>query len=82
MRASVCSTCQELNAPDTLHCTRRTNPMRAQTAYNAVPQEELNARLLTVIAVLARNGLMDEAAQQIHEAGLGPTLQDVARATR
>ena len=76
----ACPTCGELNTGNATYCTRCTNPLDTRIAHEEQSRREHNdALLLKVVEVLVQKGLLDEAADVVHNAGLGPRLQALAQ---
>jgi hypothetical protein len=82
MMPRSCPTCNELNTASNQYCTRCTAVLDITTAYNtAQQQEQTHAVMLRVLEVLVKKGLLDEAADEVHRAGLGPALKTLASNT-
>lgn len=75
-----CPTCSELNTGNATHCTRCTNPLDTKTLHEQqATRDHKDALLFKVVEVLVSKGLLDEAADIIHNAGLAPKLQTLAQ---
>src|ERR1700693_1285481 len=80
LRPIECRICKELNQPKTDYCTKCGAVLDLAKAYEHQRVHQLKDEVvLKLFKVLVQRGLIDEAAQEIHDAGLGPTLQQLAR---
>lgn len=74
-----CTICQETNPQTARFCLRCNNPLDPKAAYeNQQTSTQTQTLLLQLCKVLVEKGLLDEAADQIHKAGLGPALKALA----
>jgi integrase/recombinase XerD len=74
-----CPVCQELNVPTATLCARCTQPLDVMAVQEAHQHaQDTTALLLQLCKVLVEKGLLDEAASQIHQAGLGHALKALA----
>lgn len=77
-----CTICQEHNMGTAEYCVRCTQPLNETVAYHAHQEaEDTSALLLQLCKVLVDKGLLDEAATQVHDAGLGRALKALAAKT-
>jgi len=75
----ACYRCKALNPPAALHCVQCTSILDERAAYQERGRlDQTNAVLAALVQLLAKRGLLDEAADGIHEAGLGMALQALA----
>jgi integrase len=81
LRPVRCTVCGELNPPRTDWCTKCGAVLNLRKAY--VQQQAHTLKddvVLHLVKILVQNGLLDQAAQTIHEAGLGSALKQLATA--
>ena len=75
-----CLSCHEMNPIEGKHCMRCGRLLDVQTAYEVAQRERLKDDILLRLAsLLLTRGMADDAAKIIHDAGLGPTLQELVR---
>lgn len=77
LAARRCTICTEPNPPTAVFCIRCSNGLD-ERATAATPTSDAQALLLQLCEVLVRQGLLDEAAAQVHNAGLGAALKALA----
>jgi integrase len=76
----ACGICQELNPPRSDYCQRCRAVLNLSKAYEHQQLHDLKEELFTqMFKVMVEKGLVDDAAGAIHIAGLGTTLQRLAR---
>lgn len=79
LQTRECPRCKTLNAPNAPYCIRCAGIMDEQQAYAApAAQAETQALLVQLCRVLVEKGLVDDAADQVHAAGLGSVLKALA----
>jgi integrase/recombinase XerD len=79
LQPRACPRCKELNTPSNTYCTRCAGILDMATVYQATAgQQDTNAIVLRLVELLTRKGLLNEAADAVHAAGLAPALQALA----
>jgi len=80
LRATKCYQCGELNPTRAEYCTRCNAILDLKRAYEHQQLHDLKEDLITrLFKVMVENGLIDDAAREIHDAGLGTTLKRLAQ---
>lgn len=80
MKPIECRICNELNPPGTPYCTKCNAVLDMKKAYEHQRVHELKDELfVNLFKMLVEKGLVDEAATEIHDADLGPTLKRLAQ---
>lgn len=80
LRAAKCYRCGELNASLTEYCTHCNAVLDLKRAYEHQQLHDLKEELFTrMFKVMVEKGLVDDAAREIHDAGLGATLKRLAQ---
>ena len=75
-----CRVCGELNQPKTEYCQRCGAVLDLKKAYEHQQLHQLKDEVfLNLFRILVQKGLVDDAAKEIHEANLGPTLKRLAQ---
>ncbi|HEY4360278.1 MAG TPA: tyrosine-type recombinase/integrase [Bryobacteraceae bacterium] len=75
----TCPSCTMLNQPTTPYCVRCNTVLdEAKLRQDLAGRSTNNAVILQLCKLLAEKGLLDEAATQIHDAGLGEALRVLA----
>jgi integrase/ribosomal protein L40E len=75
-----CTICGDLNPPRAEYCQRCRAVLNLTRAYEHQQLHDLKEDLFTsMFKLLVEKGLVDEAARQIHDAGLGMTLKRLAQ---
>jgi integrase len=83
LKPILCVVCQELNAPGTDYCTKCNAVLNLKKAYEHQQVHNLHDDVtMTLFKILVDNGLIDEAAKAVHDAGLGTALQRLANHQR
>lgn len=81
LRPVSCHNCQELNPARTEYCTKCGAVLDMKKAYEHQQLHDAKEQLFTsMFRLLVEKGLVDEAAAQVHDAGLGRVLQRLAEA--
>ena len=80
LQPRACPRCKELNTPSNTYCTRCAGILDLASAYQATAQQQdTNAIALRLIELLTKKGLLNEATDAVHEAGLSHTLRALAQ---
>ena len=80
LKPMECRICGELNQPKTEYCVKCGAVLDMKKAYEHQTLHNLKDELfLNLFKILVEKGLVDEAAKEIHEAGLGQKLQRLAQ---
>lgn len=80
LKPTTCRICSELNPPATEYCTKCGAVLDLKKAYEHQRVHELKDELfVNLFKMLVEKGLVDEAATEIHDANLGPTLKRLAQ---
>ena len=79
LQTTACTRCGSLNALETSHCTTCALPLNVSVAYNPPDTATLVLRLAKV---LVEQGLLDRAADEVHDAQLGMALSQLRNACR
>lgn len=75
----ACKICGQLNAPKAEYCQRCTAVLDLKRAYEHQQLHDLKEQLFTnMFKLMVDRGLVDEAAREIHDAGLGSVLKRLA----
>ncbi|MDQ6891106.1 MAG: site-specific integrase [Acidobacteriota bacterium] len=75
----TCTVCGELNLPKTDYCVKCGAVLNLTKAYEHQQTHQLKDDILmSLVRLLVERGLVDDAAKQIHDAGLGETLRRLA----
>lgn len=75
----TCSRCTHLNPTSAPYCLNCNNVFDEQAVLqDRAATEMTNTLVLQLFEVLVKQGLLDQAADQVHQAGLGPALQALA----
>jgi hypothetical protein len=83
LRPITCRICGETNAPNTDYCTRCNAVLNLKKAYEHQQLHDMKEELVTqMFKVMVERGLVDEAAREIHDAGLGDVLKQLAQHAR
>lgn len=76
-----CRICKELNPPKSEYCQKCHAVLDLKKAYEHQQLHDLKEELFArMFKVMVERGLVDEAAREIHDAGLGDTLKRLAGA--
>jgi hypothetical protein len=79
LQTVTCSICGETNAPRTEYCTKCSAVLDLKKAYEHQQLHDLKEDLFArMFKLLVERGMIDEAAREIHDANLGPTLKRLA----
>lgn len=82
LRASKCYRCEELNASLAEYCTRCGAVLDLRKANEHQQLHDMKEELFTrMFKLMVEKGLVDEAAREIHDAGLGSVLKRLAQHT-
>lgn len=80
LRAGTCYRCGELNASLADYCTKCGAVLDLKKAYEHQQLHDLKEQLFAnMFKVMVGRGLVDEAAREIHDAGLGDVLKRLAQ---
>jgi hypothetical protein len=80
LRPITCRICGEANTPRTEYCTRCNAVLDLKRAYEHQQLHDLKENLFAnMFKLMVDKGLIDEAAREIHDAGLGETLKRLAK---
>jgi len=80
LRATKCYRCGELNANQAEYCTKCMAVLDLKKAYEHQQLHDLKDDLFAkMFKLLVERGMVDEAAKEIHDAGLGSTLKRLAQ---
>lgn len=80
LRAGKCHRCGELNASLADYCTKCGAVLDLKRAYEHQQLHDLKEQLFAnMFKLMVDKGLIDEAAREIHAAGLGETLKRLAK---
>ena len=80
LKPIACQICNELNPPGADYCTKCNAVLNMKKAYEHQRVHELKDELfVNLFKILVEKGLVDEAAQEVHNANLGPTLKRLAQ---
>jgi len=80
LKPTECRICGELNQPKSEYCIKCGAVLDMKKAYEHQTLHQLKEEVfLNLFKILVEKGLVDEAAKEIHEAGLGPKLQRLAQ---
>jgi integrase/recombinase XerD len=80
LRATKCYRCGEMNASLADYCTRCGAVLDLKKAYEHQQLHAMKEELFaTMFRVMVEKGLIDDAARQIHDAGLGTLLKRLAK---
>ena len=72
----ICKICNELNAPHSEYCTKCGAVLSMTKAVEHQLQHEMKDEIfINLFKILVEKGLVDEAAKEIHDAGLGQKLK-------
>jgi len=75
----TCPICGELNPPKSDYCTKCGAVLNLPRAYQHQQAHELTDDVVKhVFRILVQRGLVDEAAREIHDAGMGDALKRLA----
>jgi len=78
-----CSICGQLSPPKSEYCQRCHAVLDLRRAYEHQQLHDLKEQLFTsMFKLMVERGLVDEAAGQIHDAGLGSVLKRLAQQVR
>lgn len=78
-----CHVCNQLNPPKSEYCQQCAAVLDMKKAYEHQQLHDMKERLFaSVFGVMTERGLIDEAVEQIHEAGLGLVLKRLAEKVR
>lgn len=81
LTVSNCPACTTINPAGAPYCARCNTVLdEAKVRAQVSDQHATNRLLLQLCKVLTDQGLLDEAATQVHNAGLGKALRDLANA--
>jgi ribosomal protein L40E len=76
----TCRICNEVNPPRAEYCTKCNAVLDLKKAYETQTMHDLKEELFVkMFQVLVQKGMVDEAAREIHDAGLGATLKRLAQ---
>lgn len=76
----TCHICSDLNPPKSEYCQRCHAVLNLSRAYEHQQLHDLKEELFTqMFKLMVQKGLVDEAAREIHDAGLGATLKRLAQ---
>lgn len=79
LKAVTCYRCHTMNAGTNDYCTNCNAVLNLKKAYEHQQLHDLKEELFTrMFKLMVEKGLIDEAAQSIHDAGLGTTLKRLA----
>jgi integrase/recombinase XerD len=79
LRPTSCEICNEINQPGNDYCNKCGAVLNLKKAYEHQTAHRLREDvLLHLFKVLVEKGLLDDAAKQLHDAGLGETLKRLA----
>jgi hypothetical protein len=77
----ACRVCQQLNQRTAPYCLRCNTALTERAAYADAQRSEATQELFRRLCqVLVDKGLLNEAADAVHAAGLGTALQELATA--
>ncbi len=80
LKPAECRICGELNQPKAEYCVKCGAVLDMKKAYEHQTLHQLKDEVfLNLFKILVEKGLVDEAAKEIHEAGLGPKLKRLAQ---
>jgi integrase/recombinase XerD len=83
LRASKCYRCGELNASNAEYCTKCNAILDLKRAYEHQQVHDMKEELFfRMFKVMVERGLVDDAAREIHDAGLGALLKTLAQHVR
>lgn len=83
LRASTCYRCGELNANSAEYCTKCNAILDLKRAYEHQQVHDMKEELFTrMFKIMVERGLVDDAAREIHDAGLGDVLKRLAAHVR
>lgn len=72
----ICKICNELNAPQSQYCVKCGAVLSMTKAYeHQLLHEQKDEIFINLFKILVEKGLVDEAAKEIHDAGLGQKLK-------
>lgn len=75
-----CRICTAVNPPRSEYCTRCSAVLDLKRAYEHQTMHDMKEELfVNMFRLLVQKGLVDEAAREIHDAGLGTTLKRLAQ---
>ena len=78
-----CRICNELSPPKSEYCQRCSAVLDLKRAYEHQQLHDLKEQLFTnMFKLMVERGLVDEAAREIHDAGLGSVLKRLAMYVR
>jgi integrase/recombinase XerD len=80
LKPVTCRICAELNPPKADYCVKCGAVLDLTKAYEHQKVHDLKEELfVNLFKILVEKGLVDEAAKEVHEAGLGMTLKRLAQ---
>jgi integrase len=80
LRATKCYRCGDLNASHAEYCTKCGAVLDLKKAYEHQQLHDMKEELVTrMFKIMVEKGLVDEAAREIHDGGLGDVLKRLAQ---